>query len=303
MRPQIRRIGRSVDLLGECPLWDQQSSRLHWVDSMAGLVHRLDPITGRHQTFHVPAPLGSLGLTGDGRAILALRDSLALFDFDAGSLMPLAGLSLGPDLRLNDGEVDPQGRFVTGTLQLGDAPVRIETGLYRLEADGSIQCLDHDIDVANGPCFSPDGRTLYLADSRRRCIWAYAYHEHDAPTDRRLFLDTRPFDSAPDGATVDADGFLWSALVLAGAVARFAPDGRLDRLIRLPVTHPTSVAFGGPGLETLYVTSISRSPRLACSMPDAGGLLAIDGLGVRGLPTFKAAVPSGVSPGAAPRAP
>lgn len=303
MRPQIRRIGRSVDLLGECPLWDHRNGRLLWIDSMAGLVHRLDPIAGQHQTFHVPPPVGSLGLTGDGRAILALRDSLALFDFDAGSLMRLASLSLGPDLRLNDGEVDPQGRFLVGTLQFGDAPSRTETGLYRLEADGNIQCLDHDIDVANGPCFSPDGRTLYLADSRRRCIWTYAYREHGAPTDRRLFLDTRPLGSAPDGATIDAEGFLWSALVLAGAVARFAPDGRLDRLIRLPVTHPTSVAFGGPGLETLYVTSISRSPRLACCMPDAGGVFAIDGLGVRGLSSFKAVVPSGVSPAVAPRVP
>lgn len=303
MTPQIRRIGRSVDLLGECPLWDQGSGRLHWIDSMAGLVHRLDPITGRHQTFHVPAPVGSLGLTADGRAVLALRDSLALFDFVAGSLEPLVELSLGPDLRLNDGEVDPQGRFLTGTLKLSDTPGCTQTGLYRLEADGSVQCLDHDIEAANGPCFSPDGRTLYLADSRRRCIWAYAYHEHGMPTDRRLFLDTRPLGSAPDGATVDADGFLWSALVLAGAVARFAPDGRLDRLIRLPVTHPTSVAFGGPAFETLYVTSISRSPRLACPMPDAGGLFAIEGLGLRGLPAFKAIVPSGASPGAAPPGP
>jgi L-arabinonolactonase len=212
MTLRIDRVGDTVDLLGECPLWDERHGRLYWIDSMAALVHHLHPASGRREAFG------------------------------------------------------------------------------RLEADGAVTCLDSDIDAANGPCFSPDGRTLYLADSRRRRIWAYDYPASGAPTGRRLFVDTTAYGSPLDGATIDAEGFVWSALVLAGAIARFSPDGRLDRMIAMPVTRPTSVAFGGPDLKTLYATSISRSPRLHCSAPDAGGLFAIDGLGVQSLPAFKAVV-------------
>ena len=200
------------------------------------------------------------------------------------------GPSIGldhPMLRLNDGKADPFGRFVAGTMHGGRAEnERPLGGLYRLQA-GALEVLDTGLGVSNGPCFSPDGAIFYLADSARRLIWAYDYRRDGPPANKRLFADTSALNSAPDGATVDADGYLWSVLVHAGAVARFAPDGRLDRTVELPVKHPTSVAFGGPSLDILYVTSISKSTHLSASEPDAGGLFAVEGLGVCGLPAYR----------------
>jgi sugar lactone lactonase YvrE len=115
-------------------------------------------------------------------------------------------------------------------------------------------------------------------------IWAYDY-ERDGPLrNKRVFVDTTALNSGPDGATIDAQGYLWSVMVRTGAIARFAPDGTIERRIEMPIRHPTSVAFGGPDLDILYVTSISQSTNLADDHPDAGGLFAIEGLGIKGVP-------------------
>ena len=290
--PRIRRIGHTRDQLGESPVWDDRTQRLYWLDSLAGTIHRLDPASGELQEFHSPAPVGSMVLRRDGGAMLALRHSFARYDFALGQATSSI-VSIGcdhPMVRLNDGKVDPFGRFIAGTMHGGrahDEPAL--GGLYRLQA-GAVTLLDTDLAVSNGPCFSPDGAILYLGDSARRSIWAYDYRRDGPPANKRLFADTSALNSGPDGATVDADGYLWSVLVRASALARFAPDGRLDRTIELPVKHPTSVAFGGPNLDILYMTSISNSTNLSATEPDAGGLFVIEGLGVRGLPahTFTA---------------
>jgi L-arabinonolactonase len=286
--PPVKRIGDTRDQLGESPVWDHRTQRLYWIDSLAGTIHRLDPATGELTDFHAPAPIGSMVLRHDGGAMLALRHGFARYDFERGQVTsPIASIDCDHSMvRLNDGKVDPFGRFIAGTLHGGrahDEPAL--GGLYRLEA-GAVTLLDTDLGVSNGPCFSPDGAILYLGDSARRVIWAYDYRRDGPPANKRLFADTSTLNSGPDGATVDADGYLWSVLVRAGALARFAPDGRLDRTMELPVKHPTSVAFGGPKLDILYMTSISKSTNLSASEPDAGGLFAIEGLGVRGLPAY-----------------
>jgi len=289
---RIRRIGDTRDQLGESPVWDDRAQRLYWIDSLAGTIHRLDPATGELRDYSAPAPIGSMVLRRDGGAMLALRHGFCRYDFGLGEVTSsIVEIDCDhPAIRLNDGKVDPQGRFVAGTMHHGrahDEPAL--GGLYRLNA-GTLELLDTDIGVSNGPCFSPDGAVFYFADSARRSIWAYDYRRDGPPANKRLFADTRALNSAPDGATVDAEGYLWSVLVQAGGLARFAPDGRLDRTVELPVKHPTSVAFGGPDLDILYVTSISKSTNLTATEPDAGGLLSIEGLGVRGLParTFTA---------------
>lgn len=288
--PIIHRVGHTRDRLGESPLWDAAAGRLLWLDSLAGLVRRLDPSTGEAEAFAVPAPVGSLALCEDGRALLALQHAVALFDFGTGRLTPLAATGIDhPDVRLNDGKVDRAGRFVVGTMHPdraeGEAPLG---GLYRLEG-GVLALLETGIAVANGPCFSPDGRTFYYTDSPRRQIYACDYGG-DRPGPRRILVETGPWNSSADGATVDSEGFLWTALVRAGAIARFDPRGRLDRLIAMPVRHPTSVMFGGAGLDMLYVTSLSRSARLEDGSPQAGGLFAIEVLGVHGLPEPRARI-------------
>lgn len=283
---RIVRIGTTRDRLGEGPIWDAETQRLFWIDSLAGVIHRLDPVSGDRQDFAVPAPIGSMTLCRSGGAILSLQDGFYRHDFTTGETTPFARLSLGnPNVRLNDGKTDRQGRFLAGTMHLHrgeDEPVI--GGLFRPNHDGTVTQLVEDIATSNGPCFSPDGRIFYFADSTRQTIWAFDY-ETDAgtPRNKRVFADLRSLGTAPDGATVDAEGYLWSSLVRTGVIARFDPAGRLVKQVAFPVRYPTSLAFGGAGLDVLYVTSISKSVRFEDPHEDAGGLFAIEGLNVRGI--------------------
>ena len=284
--PRISRIGGTRDQLGESPVWDERTQSLYWIDSLAGVIHKLSPASGVTEEFQVPAPIGSLGLTQGGGAVLALRHGFAQFDFSTHQLTMGPSIDVDhPMVRLNDGKVDPFGRFVAGTLHGGRAEnERPLGGLYRIDSSGAIELIEDDLALTNGPCFSPDGRTFYLADSARRVTWAYDYRDNGPLVNKRIFVNTDALGSGADGATVDADGYVWTVLVRIGAIARFAPDGTLDRTIEMPVRHPTSVAFGGPSLNILYVTSISRSTHLSDESPDAGGLFAVENLGVKGLP-------------------
>jgi len=286
---RITRIGTTRDQLGESPVWDERRQQLIWIDALAGSIQMLDPVTGAIDTFSVPAPIGSLALRGDGGAILALRNGFAHYDFDLRALTQGPSIGLDhPKVRLNDGKADSRGRFLAGTMHgdraANEAPLG---GLYRLDASGALELLETDLAVSNGPCFSPDGLTFYIADSARRIIWAYDYGPEGPLANKRVFVDTEPQGSGCDGATIDAEGYLWSVLVRIGKIARFAPDGTMVRTIDMPVRHPTSVTFGGPDLDVLYVTSISRSDALGDDHPDAGGLFAVEGLGVRGLPAHR----------------
>jgi L-arabinonolactonase len=284
----IRRIGTVKNQLGEGPLWDVAEQALYWIDAVGKLIHRWTPASGERREWSLPASIGSLALRAGGGAVLALENGLHLFDFATGAATPLVDPQAGdPKTRFNDGKVDRQGRFVTGTMA---RDLREPLGvLYRLNPDLSLETLDRDIMVTNGPCFSPDGRTLYLSDSPRRAIFAYDYEPAGGPLrNKRALVDTRRLDTAPDGGTVDAEGFLWSALVLSGRIARFAPDGRLDRTIELPVSFPSSVMFGGPDLDTIFVTSIAQTlAGRTAAEPEAGALYAIDGLGIKGLPELR----------------
>ncbi|MCK1675225.1 SMP-30/gluconolactonase/LRE family protein [Bradyrhizobium sp. 150] len=286
---RITRIGATKDQLGESPVWDERRQRLLWIDALAGSIRTLDPVTGAVDQFSVPAPIGSLALRGDGGTILALRSGFARYDFDRRALTQGPSIGLDhPKVRLNDGKADPHGRFVAGTMHGDRAPDETPLGgLYRLDASGAVELLERDLAVSNGPCFSPDGRTFYLADSARRIIWAYDYSQDGPLLNKRVFVDTEAQASGCDGATVDAEGYLWSVLVRIGKIARFAPDGTIVGTIGMPIRYPTSVTFGGPDLDVLYVTSISRSHALADDHPDAGGLFAVEGLGVRGLPAHR----------------
>ena len=284
---RITRVGTTKDRLGEGPIWDAESQRLFWLDFLAGTIHRLDPVSGERQDYAVPAPIGSMSLCRSGGAILSLQDGFHRHDFTTGSTEPVALLGLGhPHVRLNDGKTDRQGRFVAGTMHLhraDDEPV--VGGLFRLNPEGTVDLLVEDIATSNGPCFSPDGRILYFADSTRQTIWVFDYDiATGTPRNRRVFADLRTLGTAPDGATVDAEGHLWSCLIRTGTIARFDPAGRIVAQFPFPVRYPTSLTFGGAGLDVLYVTSISKSVRFEDPAEDAGGLFAIEGLEIRGLP-------------------
>ncbi len=284
---RITRIGTTKDRLGEGPIWDVDTQRLFWIDSLGGTIHRLDPTSGERQDYAVPAPIGSMSFCRAGGAILALQDGFHRYDFTTGVAAPIALLGLDhPNVRLNDGKTDRQGRFLAGTMHLHrEEGEPVVGGLFRLNPEGTADLLVEDIATSNGPCFSPDGRIFYLADSTRQTIWTFDYDPATGtPSNRRVFADLRHLGTAPDGATVDAEGYVWSVLIRTATIARFDPEGRMVSHFPFPVRYPTSVAFGGRDLDILYVTSISRSVRFEDPADDAGGLFAVEGLGVRGLP-------------------
>jgi len=191
-----------------------------------------------------------------------------------------------PGMRFNDGRCDRQGRMRAGTM-LMDMSQALPVGvLYGLEANGELNTILSDLIVPNGLAFSPDGRTMYLSDSHPSVqkIWAFDYDTATGtPSNRRLFVDMNPLPGRPDGAAVDEDGCYWICGNDAGMIHRFTPAGKLDRSFELPVKKPAMCAFGGPGLDTLYVTSIRPDNIDLSDQPLAGGLFALRP-GVRGLP-------------------
>ena len=286
MSLRIDILGARRDRLGECPLWDVREQALYWIDSKARLVRRLRGEALReYDEWATPSDVGSIALTKSGRLVLSLEDGFHILDLHTGATRRLAEVQhAGPSMRLNDGRTDRQGRFVAGSLVVGRHDR--DGAYYRLERDGSATKLFDGIALANATCFSPDGRTLYHADSFSDEVSAVDYDTvTGAVGPRRALFNTRAQGSAPDGTTVDADGNLWVALVQAGKLGCYTPKGQLLRLIDVPTTYPTCPCFGGPDLDVLYVTSISNSGNLLKSEhPDAGAVFAVHGLGVRGLP-------------------
>ena len=227
----------------------------------------------------------AIGLRQSGGAIVALRSGLATIDFHTGELCRLPGPLLNqPDMRFNDGRCDRRGRFWVGTLHEARQP---ETAaLYRFDPDGRFSEMVGGVTVSNGIAWSVDDRTMYFADSWTRTIFSFDF-DLDSGTlhNQRVFAQLPAGCGVPDGATVDAEGFLWSAHFDGGCVTRYAPDGTTDRVIEMPVQRPTSCAFGGEDFNILYVTSASQglTEQQRIEAPLAGGLFAVD-VGVRGLP-------------------
>jgi L-arabinonolactonase len=273
--------------LGEGPLWDVTEQRLYWIDSLGAKVHSCNAAGGERRSWSVPEHIGSLALREAGGAIVSLRDGFYTLDFGTGACRKLVDPDPGkPRIRMNDGKVDRQGRFVAGYMDYQESDPLCS--VFRLDPGGTVTALDSGIICSNGPCWSPDGRTFYFADTGTKEIWAYDYEPATgAATSRRTFCSFPAvgLKGLPDGATVDAEGFLWSVSVYEGKLVRFAPDGRLDRWLGLPVESTTSLSFGGPGLDIAYVTSMARTVKgVVPKEREAGALFAVHGLGVRGLP-------------------
>ena len=273
--------------LGEGPLWDVAEQRLYWIDSLGAKVHSCNATGGERRTWSVPEHIGSLALREGGGAIVSLRDGFYTLDFGTGACRKLVDPDPGkPRIRMNDGKVDRQGRFVAGYMDYEESDPLCS--VFRLDPGGKVTALDDGIVCSNGPCWSPDGRTFYFADTATKEIWAYDYDlATGTAINRRTFCSFPDvgLKGLPDGATVDADGFIWSVSVYEGKLVRFAPDGRLDRWVGLPVESTTSLNFGGPNLDIAYVTSMARTVKgIAPKEREAGALFAVHGLGVRGLP-------------------
>lgn len=273
--------------LGEGPLWDVDEQRLYWIDSFDGRVFRCTADGRELRAWDVPQKIGSMALRKQGGAVVSLARGFHFLDFRSGEVELIVDPEPDkPANRLNDGKVDRQGRFYAGSMDTQEAGPN--GALYRLDPDLSLHRLDAGIVVSNGPCWSPDGRTFYFADTWSGEIWAYDCDPASgAISNRRTFTRVdMSGGGAADGSTVDAEGYLWNAQVYDGKLVRYAPDGSVDRVIEMPVKKVTSVMFGGPELDVLYVTSMAKPPlpRFPQDGVARGSLFALHGLGVRGLP-------------------
>jgi sugar lactone lactonase YvrE len=269
--------------LAESPVWSVAEQTLWFVDINAPNLHRLDPATLHLDTWPMPAAIGSIALTGDGKVIAARRDGIWRFD-PATEQETLLAASPLENARFNDGRCDRQGRFWAGGMSDDRAP---ETALYRLDGDRMMrQGLVGGIGISNALAWSPDGRTMYHGDTPTSCVHAYDYDVKTGTiSNRRLFLDLRETAERPDGAAVDSAGNYWVAFYGAGKVAQFSPEGRRLREVDLPVKAPTMPCFGGADLQTLFITT-ARQKHTADElkkMPLAGGIFSLR-VDVPGLP-------------------
>lgn len=277
-------------IAGEGPLWDVEGQRLYWIDVFGCRVFRCTADGREVRAWDLPEPVGSLALRRCGGAVVSLASGFYFLDFETGDLEFIVDPE--PDLpgnRLNDGKVDAHGRFIVGST---DAHGASPTGaLYALDPDLSVRRLDTGLLMSNGPCWSPDSSTFYFSQTFTGEIWRYDYDlASGTVANRRTFTQAGIAPGmATDGSTVDAEGFLWNAQNFSGTLCRYAPDGRLDRVVEMPVKKVTSVMFGGPELDVLYVTSMAKPPlpQLPGDGAMRGSVFAVSGLGIRGLPEHR----------------
>jgi sugar lactone lactonase YvrE len=294
----IERVVDCANHLGEGPVWDVEEGRLYWVDGTGRRVGnpsiwRLDPRSGKVESWALDRDVGAMALRRDGGAVLALDDGFYLFDFDSGALELISKVDADqPRTRLNDGKCDRRGRFFAGGMD--DKEELTICGLWRLDGDLSVTKVDGGIICSNGPCWSPDDKIFYFADTFQQEFWAYDYDiERGTVANKRVFATTKDDPGVADGSTVDAEGYLWNAQLIGGELVRYAPDGSVERRIGMPVRNITSVIFGGDRLDDIYVTSMARVKHPAVHdlfqaevkpQVGAGALYRIRGLGIRGLP-------------------
>ncbi len=283
---QINRVGTERYTVGEGPLWDVDRGELLLVDIVGQSITIYDSAHHIVANYKVPQPVVAATRAADDALLVLLADGYYRLDEKSGTCLPLSDFRVPAGGTLNDGKVDRAGRLIAVSADRGmKDPLG---GIYSLGDDGAVERLDEGFILSNGPCWSPDGKLFYLADSIKRKIFCYDYDLDGRLSDKRVFVDTSDL-GMPDGATIDAEGYLWMAMCGEGTVIRFAPDGSIDRTLELPTKWTASVTFGGKGLDRLYVSTLD--PAVVGGTGDAlcGALFVIDGLGVRGLAEPRAA--------------
>lgn len=271
-----RAVVNTEDLLGEGPVYRPSEDAIYWTDIDSKRLQRWSFATKNLDQWHLPEKIGSFGWQGE-KLLLAMETGFFYYDLAARSLDKVFSLPPTPGIRSNDGKCDAQGRFWVGTMHV-DADQYIGE-MYRFDAPGKCKVMFDGIRCPNSLTWSPDGTTMYFADSFDKKIFCYSFDPATGEIgERRVFADTSHREGLPDGATVDANGYLWSARCAGYALIRYAPDGTEDRIIELPVKYPTSCAFGASD-KVLYVTTgifdISDEERKS-KQPLAGALLEVE---------------------------
>jgi sugar lactone lactonase YvrE len=265
-------------VLGEGPSWDDRTDELVCVDILAGLVRLYGADGERLAVYDVGGHVAAALPAQDDGWLLLTADGFVRLRRD-GSTSPLLDVEgERPELRFNDAKCDPWGQALAGTMRYDETSG--SGTLYRLEGSGNdgdnavvARVLLSNLGLANGMDWSPDARRLYFVDSLAGTITAYPYAPDQALGEPDLVITIDADAGLPDGLCVDAEGGLWVALYGGGAVRRYLPDGSLDRVVALPVPDPTSVAFGGPRGDRLFITTAGRDNRETVGV---GGLWAVD---------------------------
>jgi sugar lactone lactonase YvrE len=260
--------------LCEGPCWDTRTQRLFFVDILAGRVHAVDPADGTRQSWELGVPIGALAPRRAGGWVAAVERGFALFDEDwnpIGEVVPAPGQPAGT--RFNDGRCDPNGRFWAGTLGYDGTPGA--GALYRFDVDRTVTEILRDVTNSNGLAWSSSGTELYYVDTGKATIDRMRFDpDRGTVDDRRTLVRFQPGEGLPDGLTIDAAGFLWIALWGGGGIRRYSPQGELERTVRLPVDLVTSMTFGGPDLDELFITTAWQGldAEQRCRQPLAGSV-------------------------------
>jgi L-arabinonolactonase len=293
MTHDVQCLIASKDNLGEGCLWDDVSQSLWWLDiARPTRIQRFTPATGEHKVWTSELLLTALARKKSGGFIVGGEDGVYNFDPVSGAVTLFCKPETNiPQNRMNDGTCDPQGRFWIGSMMQNIGPagedlnITADTGnLFCVLASGQSQKMETAVGVSNGPCWSPDGTTFYFSDSRNQIIYAYDFNGDTGTISNRRILNDSKAHGYPDGATVDAEGYIWSARWEGSCVLRIDPKGRISSIIAVPATRVTCPVFGGPELDTLYLTT-SRAHVDAATLvryPQQGGVFALKP-GVKGL--------------------
>lgn len=276
--------------IGENPLWHRDMARLFFVDITAGTIHTYDPARQDCSILKRTRITGGFTLQQDGSLLLFQDGRIATLRLD-GTLRQVASDQCPSNERFNDVIADPEGRVFAGTMG-GNGRI------LRFDLDGTVTEIADGFQGPNGMGFTPDLHGLYFTDSPARRIYHFDYDRKTGSlSNRRTFAEIPPDEGLPDGMTVDAEGYVWSAIWFGGRLKRYARDGRWDRNVFLPVVQVSSVTFGGAELTDMYITTTSSttadSLRPAACDPKAargGGLYRARVPGIRGTLPFRSRI-------------
>lgn len=264
--------------LAEGPLWSRKERCLYWVDMLAPTANRFNVATGDNEEVKLPRLVSALVPRKSGGLLAITQSGLEAFDFARGTLTKLVDPESDlPENRFNDGKCDARGRLWTGSMRLDARGAA--GGLYRIDPDLSWERADTGFAVANGIDWSPDNKILYFVDSAPGRIYAYDFDlKTGTVANRRIFAEIPTQEGRPDGIAVDVQGRVWCAIWDGWCIRCYAPDGRIERTVGLPVPRPSSLAFGNTNLKTLFVTSarVRLPSRVLADAPFSGGLFAVE---------------------------
>ncbi len=270
---------------GEGPIWHPDEHAVYWVDIPRGRLYRYDPATHAHELCHEGEKTSAFTIQDDGALLLVfVKGALALWR-PGQEPQVIARMPDGPEYMFNDAVADPEGRVFVGA-QVGEDK---DGRLYRFDTDGSAHQLLDGLKEPNGMGFSPDRTRLYFTESKAFRVHVFDYDRTTGGIGNgRTFVELPESDTVPDGLTVDAEGFIWSAHWNGSRVVRYSPDGREDRRITFPVRKISSLTFGGPDYTDIYVSTAGGDNR-AEEGPLAGSLFHVD-VGIRGRPEFRSRI-------------